>query len=126
MTTTTMTTDDDKSFQSIECYSISRSLVMVFLGGALTGRYPTLLFGVLRTGVGRGNKQGGDLLKPLPINNYHADISWILSAGLSKQKKALRSKKALPGAKKHSRGQKKVLPGAPEPSTFAEHDIFRY
>ncbi len=47
-----------------------------------------------------------------------------LQAELSQQKKALRSKKALPGAKKRSRGQKKVLPGAPERSTFAEHFFF--
>jgi hypothetical protein len=40
-----------------------------------------------------------------------------------KQKKAL-SKKALPGAKKRSREQKKVLPA--EPSTFAERVIFSY
>jgi hypothetical protein len=99
-----MTTDDDKSFQSIECYSISRSLVMFFLGGELTGRYPTLLFGVLWTGVGRGNKRGDDLLKPPSINNYHAEISWILPAGLSKQKK--RS-----GAKMRSRGQKSTPGG---------------
>jgi hypothetical protein len=49
-----------------------------------------------------------------------------LHAGLSEQKKALRSKKALPGAKKRSWGQKKVLPGAPERSTFAERVIFSY
>jgi hypothetical protein len=45
----------------------------------------------------------------------------ILQAELSQQKKALRSKKALPGAKKRSWGLTKVLPGAPEQSTFAEH-----
>ena len=50
----------------------------------------------------------------------------LLHEGLSEQKKALRSKKALPGAKKRYRGQNKVLPGAPEPSTFAERDIFSY
>jgi hypothetical protein len=49
-----------------------------------------------------------------------------ITCGVIETKKALQSKKALPGAKKHSRGQKKVLPGAPEPSTFAEHDIFSY
>jgi hypothetical protein len=49
-----------------------------------------------------------------------------LQAGLSKQKKALRSKTALPGAKKRSREQNKVLPGAPELSTFAERVIFSY
>ena len=51
-------------------------------------------------------------------------INALLPAVLSKQKKALRSKKVLPGAKKRSREQKKVLPGAPEPSTFAERVIF--
>jgi hypothetical protein len=49
------------------------------------------------------------------------NLDWALQAELSQQKKALRSKKALPGAKKRSRGQKKGLPGAPERSTFAKH-----
>ena len=67
------------------------------------------------------------------INSTHRIWKWHyraetddLGAGLSEQKKALRSKKVLPGAKKRSREQKKVLPGAPEPSTFAERVIFSY
>jgi hypothetical protein len=47
----------------------------------------------------------------------------VCKRGVIETKKALRSKKALPGAKKRSRGQKKVLPGAPERSTFAERAI---
>ena len=50
----------------------------------------------------------------------------VLHAGLSEQKKALWSKKALPGANKRSWGQKKVLPGAPARRTFAERVIFSY
>ncbi len=45
----------------------------------------------------------------------------IYMQGYRSKKNVLRSTRALPGAKKHSQEQKKVLPGAPEWSTFLEH-----
>ena len=48
----------------------------------------------------------------------------LLTRGVIRTKKSAPEQKSAPGGKKRSRGQKKVFPGAPERSTFAELVIF--
>ena len=50
----------------------------------------------------------------------------LLTRGVIRTKKSAPEQKSAPGGKKRSRGQKKVFPGAPERSTFAELVIFSY
>jgi hypothetical protein len=55
---------------------------------------------------------------------HDAHNNFSNTRGVIRTKKSAPEQKSAPGGKKRSRGQKKVFPGAPERSTFAELVIF--